>query len=51
LLLASAFAEFHRRGLRTAGLSTDSRTGARDLYERVGMKVIRSYARLGRSLE
>lgn len=49
-LLAAAFAEFRRRGFRTAGLSTDSRTGARDLYERVGMRVIRSYARFGKQL-
>lgn len=49
-LLAADFAEFRRRGLRTAGLSTDSRTGARDLYERVGMRVVRSYARFGKQL-
>jgi mycothiol synthase len=50
-LLAAAFAEFRSRGLRTAGLSTDSRTGARDLYERVGMSVIRSYARFSKPLQ
>jgi mycothiol synthase len=50
-LLAAAFDEFRARGLRTAGLSTDSRTGARDLYERVGMRVIRSYARFGKQLD
>jgi mycothiol synthase len=50
-LLAAAFAEFRSRGLRTAGLSTDSRTGARDLYERVGMRVIRSYARFSKPLD
>ena len=49
-LLSAAFAEFQRRGLRTAGLSTDSRTGARELYERVGMQVTRSYARFGKQL-
>lgn len=49
-LLHAAFAEFARRGLRTAGLSTESRTGARALYERVGMRVIRSYARFGKQL-
>ena len=49
-LLAAAFAEFRRRGLRTAGLNTDSRTGARALYERVGMRVVRSYARFGKTL-
>lgn len=49
-LLAAAFAEFARRGLRTAGLSTDSRTGARALYERAGMSVARSYARYSKVL-
>lgn len=49
-LLHAAFNEFGRRGLRSAGLSTDSRTGARDLYERVGMSVVRSYARFGKQL-
>lgn len=42
-LLQSSFAGFHERGLRLAGLSTDSRTGALSLYERVGMTVRRSY--------
>ncbi len=42
-LLRSSFAAFHERGLRLAGLSTDSRTGALSLYERVGMHVRRSY--------
>ena len=49
-LLGAAFAEFRRRGLRTAGLSTDSRTGARGLYEQVGMQVLRSYTRFTRTL-
>lgn len=49
-LLTTAFVEFRRRGFLTAGLSTDSRTGARDLYERVGMRVVRSYARFGKQL-
>ena len=34
---------------RTAGLSTDSRTGARSLYEHVGMRVRRSYTHTRRS--
>lgn len=49
-LLSAAFAEFHRRGLRTAALSTDSRTGARDLYEHVGMRLSRTYHRLSKPL-
>jgi predicted N-acetyltransferase YhbS len=42
-LLQSAFAGFHAAGWRACGLSTDSRTGALTLYERVGMRVRRSY--------
>jgi mycothiol synthase len=43
-LLAHAFCVFH--GVRpTVGLSTDSRTGALDLYLHVGMHVRRSYTR------
>lgn len=49
-LLQAAFREFHRRGLKTAGLSTESRTGARGVYEHVGMRVIRSYKRYSRNL-
>ena len=49
-LLGAAFGEFHNRGLRTAGLSTDSRTGARALYEKVGMRVVRSYARFSKAV-
>jgi ribosomal protein S18 acetylase RimI-like enzyme len=38
--LETAFAEFHRRGYRRAGLSVDATnpTGAVALYESVGMK-------------
>jgi ribosomal protein S18 acetylase RimI-like enzyme len=41
LLLLTAFAEFHRRGYRRAGLSVDATnpTGAVALYESVGMSV------------
>jgi ribosomal protein S18 acetylase RimI-like enzyme len=41
LLLGTAFAEFHRRGYRRAGLSVDATnpTGAVALYESVGMAV------------
>jgi mycothiol synthase len=49
-LLQAAFREFHRRGLRTAGLSTESRTGARGLYEHVGMTVTRSYKRYSKDV-
>jgi GNAT superfamily N-acetyltransferase len=42
-LLQWAFAGFHSAGWRACGLSTDSRTGALSLYERVGMRVRRSY--------
>jgi mycothiol synthase len=42
-LLQHAFAMFHDRGRRTCGLSTDSRTGALSLYEKLGMRVTRSF--------
>jgi GNAT superfamily N-acetyltransferase len=42
-LLQHAFGEFFRRGERITGLSTDSRTGARTLYEHVGMHLKSSY--------
>ena len=42
-LLQHAFGEFFRRGETLTGLSTDSRTGARTLYEHVGMHVKSSY--------
>jgi mycothiol synthase len=43
--LRHAFAEFHRRGLRTVGLKVDADnpTGAVRLYERVGMALDRTY--------
>ncbi len=43
-LLHAGFATFRARGFPTVGLATDSRTGAKDLYERVGMVVNVSYA-------
>lgn len=49
-LLQASFGEFHRRGLRKAGLSTESRTGARGLYEHVGMRIIRSFKRYSKDL-
>lgn len=42
-LLDHAFATFASRGETSVGLSTDSRTGALGLYEKVGMSVVRSY--------
>jgi mycothiol synthase len=50
-LLQAAFREFYKRGFKTAGLSTESRTGARGVYEHVGMKVTRSFTRYSRDLE
>jgi GNAT superfamily N-acetyltransferase len=38
-LLVDCFAEAHRHGARRSSLSTDSRTGALGLYEKVGMVV------------
>ncbi len=42
-LLHEVFVAFHEQGKQKCGLSTDSRTGALSLYERVGMRVRRSY--------
>ena len=42
-LLRASFDEFRRRGAPAVGLSTDSRTGALDLYRSVGMVVKASY--------
>ncbi len=39
-----------RRGRRVAGVSTDSRTGALGLYEKVGMRVVRQYTRYTKHL-
>ena len=49
-LLGSAFAGFRERGRTRAGVSTDSRTGALDLYERAGMRVERLYTRYTKRL-
>lgn len=45
-LLQAAFARFRDRGIDVAGLTTDSRTGARTLYEHVGMHVTETFVRL-----
>ena len=42
-LLHRAFQVYGERGKRTVELSTDSRTGALGLYEKVGMRVFSSY--------
>jgi ribosomal protein S18 acetylase RimI-like enzyme len=39
-LLADTYAAARDRGLSYAGLSTDTRTGALDLYQRLGMRVL-----------
>jgi mycothiol synthase len=46
-LLYQAMAEFHRRGRKELGLVVDSwnRTGAREMYERAGMRVNREHLR------
>ena len=49
-LLQHAFGEIWRRGLRQAGLGTDSRTGARGLYEHVGMHVRKTYGEFAKPL-
>lgn len=45
-LLQASFARFRDRGLTVAALSTDSRTGARTLYEHVGMAVTETFVRM-----
>ncbi|HEY7659499.1 MAG TPA: GNAT family N-acetyltransferase [Actinomycetota bacterium] len=50
-LLEHAVREFSTRGERVTGLSTDSRTGARTLYEHVGMTVTHSYTHFATTLE
>ena len=50
-LLGSAFLAFHESGKRMVGVSTDSRTGALSLYERLGMRIRRSYTGWARDLD
>jgi GNAT superfamily N-acetyltransferase len=50
-LLHRAFATAWDRGDRRCGLSTDSRTGALGLYEKVGMHVTRSFTNHVKSLD
>jgi hypothetical protein len=49
-LLRTAFGWFYEAGRRMAGVSTDSRTGALGLYEKVGMRVVRQYTRYTKPL-
>jgi mycothiol synthase len=49
-LLQSAFAAFHATGRRRVGLSTDTRTGALTMYERIGMRVRRTYTSWAKDL-
>jgi GNAT superfamily N-acetyltransferase len=49
-LLLATFRAFFDAGKTVTGLSTDSRTGALTLYERVGMSVYRSYTRYAKPL-
>ena len=49
-LLQHAFGTFFRRGERRTGLETDSRTGARTLYEHIGMRVTQSFTHYASTL-
>jgi mycothiol synthase len=49
-LLTHAFLQTWRRGRRRCGLGTDSRTGARGLYEKVGMRVRRTFGEYAKEL-
>ena len=50
-MLRTAFGWFYEAGRWVAGVSTDSRTGALGLYEKVGMRVERQYTRYRKELE
>jgi mycothiol synthase len=49
-LLADTYAAARARGLPYAGLSTDTRTGALDLYRRLGMRVLFTLDNYNRNL-
>jgi mycothiol synthase len=49
-LLVHAFGRTWRRGGRRCGLGTDSRTGARGLYEHVGMRARKTYGEYAKQL-
>ena len=50
MVLVDAFRESRAHGAMTCGLSTDSRTGALGLYEKVGMTVTDVWVNRGISL-
>lgn len=50
-LLTRAFNEMRRRGFPEVGLSTDSRTGALDLYLNLGMVIRQSYTHYSKVLQ
>jgi len=50
-MLGEVFAAARDAGRARCGLSTDSRTGARALYERSGMRVVRTYVRYAKKLK
>ena len=49
-LLQSVFAAYHEGGRRLVGLSTHSESGALTLYEKIGMRVRRSYTAWAKDL-
>jgi len=49
-LLQQTFVRFHSMGRRSVVLSTESRTGALSMYDRVGMRVRRSYTSYAKDL-
>jgi mycothiol synthase len=49
-LLVDAYARAREHGVPTGGLSTDSRTGALGLYEKVGMQVIMDWVNRAKTL-
>ena len=49
-LLVDAYARAREHGAPTGGLSTDSRTGALGLYEKVGMRVIMDWVNRAKTL-
>ncbi|MGH3498077.1 MAG: GNAT family N-acetyltransferase [Nocardioidaceae bacterium] len=50
-LLARAFGETRARGMRGAGLNTDSRTGALGLYTHIGMVVTSTFVHWAKTLD
>jgi ribosomal protein S18 acetylase RimI-like enzyme len=49
-LLQTVFAAYHTTGRRLVALSTNSRSGALTLYERIGMRVRRTYTSWAKDL-